>query len=394
MDIQTFFCRLSAELLVGLCLLLMIVPATAQDEPPPPQFLYRDENHLVLINGYTGETTEFSFEVTASDYFAWSPDGQYLLARLKDEETNASCLNLYDVDTLAWVSNEPISCGVWDAIFSADGTRIVYTVNGKTNGSLWLYSLADKISQELYRTTEGDGLNDVGISDIQWSPTETYLTFVSYRSLMAGTLNTMVVMDVKTQHHFNVNGGNTYFASYYPIWSADDRWFLIRLQGEYVTSFAVQETNHKGDVYLVNSETGEQYRLTYTPAVYESIYWTDDGRIAYAVSIPQETTLTLEQAKRVEVVPPEDIVEPEPVDIEAYQEARNSGNNIVSPDNNIRAWVSFDPTQPEALTNVLNIGDILSESRTVNFTAPIPKSYQYSNILIGWRPSDYPYPQG
>jgi hypothetical protein len=92
--------------LVGIVSLLMLLPATAQDELHPPQFLYRDENRLILLNGYTGEATELSMEVADRDRFEWSPDGRYLLARLLNDEDSRYCLNLYDVDLDVWVYNQ------------------------------------------------------------------------------------------------------------------------------------------------------------------------------------------------------------------------------------------------------------------------------------------------
>ncbi|HEX2907558.1 MAG TPA: hypothetical protein VHO69_11890 [Phototrophicaceae bacterium] len=376
-------------MLLILCLLLSL-PAAAQDEPAP-QFLYRDENHLVLLNGYTGAATELPIEVTEQDHFAWSPDGRYLLARIHDAN-DSPCLNLYDVDKLAWVYEEPISCDVWEAVFSSDSTRIAYAANGDTNGALWLYNIADESHQELYRTTNGNEANPSGIQTMRWSPTKTYLTFESFHWIMGGTINFLEVLNIETGHYFSVEGGG-YYAHFNPIWNADDGWFLLILQEEYVTSFAVPMTNHEGDVYLINSETGEQYRLTYTPAVAEyDVHWTDDGKITYEVMTVHETILTLEQAQHVEVMPDEDIVMPEPIAEEDYPGSQQR-DVMVSPDPDVGAWVSASSNKG---VSKLNIGYFFSESYydEVYFSTFIPDDYQWSNVLIGWRPSAYPYPQG
>ena len=115
--------RLPIMLLIAFYVLLSTMLVTAQDEPPAPQFLYRNENRLVLLNGYTGEATELPFEVVGGDHFTWSPDGRYLLALLQDDEPSKYCLNLYDVDVQVWVYNKPIACAVGIANFSADGAR-------------------------------------------------------------------------------------------------------------------------------------------------------------------------------------------------------------------------------------------------------------------------------
>lgn len=105
--------------LIVLCL-FPTTPVQAQDESsqPAPQFLYRDDTRLILVDGYTGETTELPFEVTNYDRFVWSPDGLYLMTRLHNEENRAYCLNLYDVDALEWLYDEPISCSAGEAVFT------------------------------------------------------------------------------------------------------------------------------------------------------------------------------------------------------------------------------------------------------------------------------------
>ncbi|MBZ0304422.1 MAG: hypothetical protein K8J31_32095 [Anaerolineae bacterium] len=369
-------------------------PVSAQDEPPP-QFLYRDENRLVLVNGYTGETAELPIEVADQDHFDWSPDGQYLLARLQEETTDSYCLNLYDVDAQEWVYGEPISCGVPEAIFSPESTHIVYETNDGTNLMVRLYSIENETSQELYRTIQEIEQMSKGIEQFTWSPTGAYLTFIDYTWIMGGTLNALVVLNVENGNYAVVSAPNPYYASYDPIWSADDRWFLILLKEEYVTNGVVTMTNHQGDVYLVNSDTGEQYRLTYTPAAPEvDIRWTEAGTIAFTMVVQLEMALTIEEALEVEPVPPEEIIEPEVIDTEnLFLSMRGV---IISPDPNIGAWGSTIETQPGSGEYEFNIGYVSPDARTANFTTLIPGYYLYPNsrIIIGWRPSDYPYPIG
>jgi Tol biopolymer transport system component len=360
--------------------------------------LYRDENHLVLLDGYSGDATQLSFEVTKSDQFSWSPDGKYLLSRLHegDDNTLTYCLNLYDVDAQKWAYPKPISCTVNEALFNADGSEIVYTTDTGTNGLLWRYTLADKKSQKLYQTTEGDNFSPMGISGVQWSPTETYLTFIHYRQILGGTLNFFVVLNIESQDTTGVIGGDGYYAYYDPIWSKDDRWFLITLQDQYVTSGTIPYTNDEGDVYLVNAETGNEYRLTYTPAVREgNIHWTDNGKISFNVTTVQvqDFTYTPQQAMHVEALPNDQIVYPDEVNPDDYYP--NPLKDVtVSPDPNIGAWVSskYPEQEGDPTTWELNIGDIVfSPSPKANFSVPVPESYQYSNVLIGWRPTDYDY---
>ena len=179
---------LPSILLISL-LLLTTSLITAQDEPPAPQFLYRNDNQLVLINGYTGEATELPFDVTERDRFAWSPNGQYLVGQFHHDRNYGSCLNLYDVNSQEWVFDKPLSCSVQDVLFSTDNTQFVYSTIDKSKGALWLYNLEAETLEELYHTAEGGNDYDVGISRITWSPTERYLTFVDFDWIMGGTMN-------------------------------------------------------------------------------------------------------------------------------------------------------------------------------------------------------------
>ena len=81
-------------LLIGFVLFGVSI-VLAQDDVPAPQFLYRNGNHLVLLDGYTGEASELPFEVVEQDRFEWSPDGRYILAlQNRDSATYTYCLNL------------------------------------------------------------------------------------------------------------------------------------------------------------------------------------------------------------------------------------------------------------------------------------------------------------
>jgi hypothetical protein len=378
-------------LLISL-LLLTTSLVIAQDEPPAPQFLYRNENRLVLINGYTGEATELPFDVSERDRFAWSPDGKYLLTRLSDIETHLYCLNLYDVDIQEWVYNEPLACSVEEAIFSTNSKQLIYTIRDESNEILWIHDFESGTTQELYQTTIGSANYEAGISHFEWSPTTKYLTFNVYRWIMGGTLNGLVVMNIETLGHITLHAPNTYYASYYPIWSTDDSWFLIVLKDEYVTNGVVPHTNHLGDVYLMNSDTGAKYRITYTPTVREvDVRWTEDRSIAFTEVIEQEWIFTIEEAMNVVEVPREEIVTPEPFDTENYFNS-SSSDILVSPDSERIAWVVSTEGHDGNRIYELNFGS--TYSRTVEFSIPLPESYQFNNIIIGWRPSDYPYPQG
>ncbi len=384
--------------LIAVCLWLMTISVSAQDAPAP-EFLYRDANRLVLLDGYTGEKTELPLEVTKHDQIEWSPDGRYLVIRLDEDPSDTNfnfCLNLYDVDRREWFSSEPISCAVQGVAFFSDSQRLVYTTTDQINATLWLYSLESGSSQELYQTTDGNELMPSGISDLKFSPTERYLTFVDYTAIMGGTLNTLGLMSVDNWNCVFVPAPNTYYASYDPIWSDTDRWFLIILKDEYVTSGTLPQTNHRGDVYLVDSETGDKYRITYTPAEYEyDIRWTEDGEITFrAITMIEDNfSFTTEEAMSIETIPDSEIVQPEPITAEDFSLPRGVAPGMVSPDPNLTAWIgSFNQASAEGGFVELSIG--YWRPATIKFTVSIPAASAYERVIIGWRPSDYPYPEG
>lgn len=379
--------RLLTIFLISLCPLLMSRPAYTQDEAPAPQFLFRDGNHLVLVNGYTGETSQLPFAVSDNDYFSWSPDGKYLQVLSREDSADYTfCLNLYDVDALAWLYDEPLACAVKWAIFSLDSTRLVYITTDGLNGALWLYNLADETTQEIYQAESRNKINRAGIGGMQWSPAETYLTFEVQDWVMGGSLNRLVVMNVADRTSFTVNARSSYYAYYHPIWSQDENWFLIILKEQYATSGPVA-TNDAGDIYLVNTATGEKVRVTYTPTVSEyDVGWTEDGQITFKQI--QETILTLEQALNVPEVLPEDIVTPEPVDYEILHYSPH--DVVVSPDTNVAAWIKSEGAGLN--DDVLYVGLIAGFDSV--FNRKLPESYQIRSIVIGWRPSNYPYPPG
>jgi Tol biopolymer transport system component len=386
--------------LIAVSLWLLTISVSAQNDPAP-EFLYRDGNRLVLLNGYTGEKTELPLEVTRYDQIEWSPDGRYLVTRLDEDPSDTNfifCLNLYDVDRREWFSSEPISCAVQGVAFFSDSKRLLYTTTDQINATLWLYSLESGSRQELYRTTDGNELMPSGISDLRLSPKERYLSFVDYTEIMGGTINEFVVMNTAEQDYVTISAPDTYYAHYTPIWSPNDDWFLIVMQEDYVTSGALASTNHQGDLYLVNPETGEMFRITYTPAGFETdIRWTEDGEIAFrtVTMIEDNFSFTTEEAMSIETIPDSEIVQPEPITAEDFSLRRGGVPGMVSPDPNLTAWIgSFNQISAEGGFVELKIGFWIDQAPIINVTISIPATSTYERVIIGWRPTDYPYPEG
>jgi len=88
----------------------------------------------------------------------------------------------------------------------------------------------------------------------------------------------------------------------------------------------------------------------------------------------------------VKVVPSDQIITPEPVEV-VYHSLWES--YIISPNKNIAAWLSQKSQADKDYR--LTIGNIVSSPPTEIFSVPISEPDQPNNILIGWRPSNYPY---
>jgi hypothetical protein len=366
-------------------LLLAFVPALAQEEARPPQFLYRDGARLVLVNAETGEA-EVLADIYASqrDSFQWSPDGQYLRGMLNVGEGQIIqwCLNLYDVDAQMWLSDKPVACDVDEAVFSHDATRIAYAINdlrGTGNGILWVYEIASGTHIKLWETTDGSKFHPEGINNIAWSPNDQCLNFDRWGAMMGGNRNSLGIVCLEPgQPHF-FTGGTGYYALYDPVWSPDDEWVLLVLQEEYVTSGSLPFTNHQGDLYLINAIDGQSYRLTHTPAKAETnVHWTADGEIAY--DIQQLVRLTVNDAAQVEAPDPSEIVTPEPINPLDYP----VGGVYRLPDGRIGAWISpTELTTPGDSSRTLHIG----VANGVDYMALLPDNYENLNVIIGWRPT-------
>jgi len=211
----------------------------SQNNTPAPQFLYRSRNHLVLVNGYTGESTELPIEVTDQDKFVWSPDGKYIQASLYVEKKGL-CLNLYDPDKQAWVYSQPIACGVQEALFSRDSSRIFYSTyeqsHDQTNSKMWVYNLQDETRREVYgMSSSKQALFGYTFINLKWSPTSTYLTFESSQFALSGNNVSLVIVNVETGKSVTLNAPSIYDATYNPIWSSDDHWFVLILKDQYAS---------------------------------------------------------------------------------------------------------------------------------------------------------------
>ncbi len=310
--------------LFPLLIVLLITPftLTAQEDAHPPQFLYRDGDQLVLISLVEGGTSATSAlpNITAQrgDRFVWSPNGDYLAGILLVTESFTGCLNLYSMGELDWVYTEPIACGVEEFIFTPDASQLIYSVRHETSGEWRIFTLSTRHDEALYATEPTESqTTSTYVCCANWSPSGKYFYFEDRFQIMGGSNNYLVMMDFTTRETYALSAPNAYYANYSPIWSTDEEWYLLTLQEEYVTSGALAQTNHMGDVYLIQASDGETYRITYTPAEAEiDVHWTDDGTIAFRnhVSYYVDHDFSVEEALAMPEADPATIITPEPVD--------------------------------------------------------------------------------
>ncbi len=378
--------------LIPLLLVLLITPFTlhAQEEEHPPQFLYRDGAQLMLVS-ITGETSEALPlpNVVAGDYdrFVWSSDGRYLLTMSAPDVFSTYCLNVYDIARLDWIGDIPIACYVSDAQFSHDGTALAYSTTDysehegrrfPTNADVWLLDLQQQSTESIYHWYWSDTPDQfsIGLVGLRWSPHDGYLTFVKTLSLLSSNDRFLIVYNIASATSYSPQVSTSSYASYDPIWAADEAWFLLHLQEEYWShNFP---TNHEGDVFLVHASDGEQYRLTYTPAERESnIRWTEDGRVAF--DVVQSVYLEVDEALSISQPDPNSIIRPEQAELEDMF----LQGLYVFEESDLAAWVISKGESPY----ILHIGAFTGRQHA--YSTQLGEDYNLQTGIIGWRPTGH-----
>ncbi|MBK8028288.1 MAG: hypothetical protein IPK17_02020 [Chloroflexi bacterium] len=368
--------------LIPLLLFLLITPftLTAQDAHPP-QFLYRDGDQLVLVS-ITGDTSEAvplpTISVGGNDQIRWSPDGRSLLTlTASDGRLFSYCLNVYDVERLRWMYEAPIACHVREAQFAHDSSTIAFSVDMGENEQLWLYKLADDTAVMVTETTNGITGFEAYVVRLRWSPTDKYLLWEQIKDMMGGGSSTLYVRDLTNNFTYTIIAGfDGYYASYNPIWSPDEEWFLLGLREEYI------RTNHKGDVYLVHAIDGTLHRITYTPAEEEwNLRWTDDGHIGF--DVVHSRYLSLEDALGIPETEIDAALEPAPYDPRVLAVLSRFPDRVSKLD----GWiVSTGESIDNPARLILYIGDFTANWEQL-FSAELPRDYRTDTGIIGWRPT-------
>lgn len=384
---QSKSAMLRLTVLVILSVFYSSIRTLSAQENLSTQLLFRDGSDLILVDTVTGEERILAgVQVAERDRFEWSPKGKYILGFLSRGQGHFErCLYIYDVDSEIWLYEEPIACQIEAAEFSHNEEFVAFSTRtaDEINGSLWIWDLAFGRSDQLVQTEDGNAVNAAGITDIHWSPTDSYITAIDYRWILGGTVNGLTVANRESGHIYGLSAGGGYYASYKPIWSPDDNWFLMTLQEEYVTSGSEPYTNHEGDLYLFRSDDGEAYRLTYTPAQYEfNPHWTDEGQIGYTVF--QTLLLSVEDAINISAPNPETIIQPKEIvrdyrttcmGLNSYYELRDS-----------TFMVALCPPHPET-SGAQDYLVIYQDEDTIyarELSEAVPSDSR--NIIIGWRP--------
>jgi Tol biopolymer transport system component len=342
--------------------------ARAQGDVIEAQYeaLIKFEDRYVLWNVVTDTLTELpDLEVLQYRRPIWSPDGNYLLIYPYGEDN--CCTGVYDVVRQTWDEHQFENYAVW----SPSGEFILHTIEHESEIELVLYNWATGDSEVIY-SIEVDVFG-AGISDLSWSPDSQSIFFIEYSGGMGGTFNAGNVLYLPTRAVFSLNDGNdTWYARYDPNWSPNGRYLLFWMQttAPIVRASSIVHDAEVGDVYLMDTYTGERHRVTNTPLESEfGIRWSEDGR-QIIFTLNQDVTVSLEDALLLDDPLTDRSVIPE---LSALEEDGYSAS-IPSPDGRWEVWTSFNGCE---LRIINQLGEMVSYLSNYEMC---------ENFFVSWRP--------
>lgn len=296
-------------------IVLTVTQAQENISEPAKELLYREGNHLYLLNSESGESRQLTgLETRFLNRWEWSPDGRYLAELVTDNQESGYFLRIYDVEQQAWLDNVNLFVAYSHAFkWSPDSKTIAYSYNQAGQGSLRLFDLVTGEARIIYENPApipGD-LNFWGVGGgIWWAPDGKHLLSIDFYNISGGSDNyiTLTKLNGDKQQLYG-----QYYAAYRPIWSPDGQWFLVILEKNYfsrtIEGYVTADDGEYGDLYLYNVD-GSQYRITTTPASAETfIHWSADGAQFFFAS---QNTLNSVKIKNVH----KGSSTPIPVDIE------------------------------------------------------------------------------
>jgi hypothetical protein len=358
-----------------LCLLIVLtVSVHAQDNTSAPQFLYRNGEQLFLVDASTGAETLLP-DINASEiaYHIWSPNGRYLLTSTR---TGDQCLNVYDVDALAWVNATPFACQAYSYSFSHDSSQIAYTIYHEDDGVLEIYDIGDNAIRRINTDTP---FRDV-FGNIGWSSTDEYLSFNQSTDGADGSITQFKVFSL-AQNAVTVTEE---YNSSSPIWSPDGQWFLLRQKPEEGQFLPV----YTSDLFLYRAADGEHFRVTNTPFVFEEVFgWTEDGEIYYTIEVEQR--IAVEEAM-TQVLPVMDQAEIEshvsPLDYyrAVYDSDYGEPLTYVSPEHDYIVILEYIQDSPqEEMILVIWLERVNTQERVFSSQPFVPADFAFWD----WRPA-------
>jgi Tol biopolymer transport system component len=364
---------------IALCALVFGWGQVAAQEPERnEQVLLREGKSVALWDidtqtlEYLPDLNNYYFHPTRSPngrYLdrIWSPDGRYLLIQ---PQVASPAIQIYDLQERRFLSQ---SFG-YEATWSPDGKIIAYLTLDSRDPvvrSLHLYCWLEGYEKIIYRATNHEVAYSLKLGSLEWSPNSQSLFFSEvYHSGFTSVEHAMLL---------NLGSGSArevdvrLSADYRPLWSPNGNYFILQLEQTPGYENPPQNDTEVGDLYVVDVETGQLIRITFTPFAYESdIAWSSDGKtISYNTT--ETRSLRLDEALNL----PQDFTDPP---IPYLSRVEMEGGNLVS----------ISPTgQYEFWNGMMYRVYITDDEGDIIATLGGPETitdYRDNYDFLGWRP--------
>lgn len=210
----------------------------------------------------------------------WSPNSTAILFQSDRDHPDTGYNDIYLMNAvgtgLARLTTEPNDDS--SAAWSPDGNRIVF--QSLRNGTFYqIYSMnADGTNQHNLSNSTGNDLQP------SWSPDGSKIAFASER----GGSASIYVMSADGSQQTRLTWGDAPFRDEQPVWSPDGTKLAFTSTRDSVVE-SWQETDEEGgviqrsavrtnrEVYVMNADGSNQFRLTNGPGNDDSPYWSPDG---------------------------------------------------------------------------------------------------------------------
>jgi hypothetical protein len=268
-------------------------PTRASLSEDRDELLFRKDGKLYLVDVTAGISVHLrEIQSDFSDYWYWSPDGNYLMGMVEDGQIAdyPRSLHIYDVENTAWIEGINIGLGFSSNLaWLPDSKRFSYGIDHKNWAEIRIHDLESGLDKALYTSPESYNIYGDGVGQQWWSPDGMHLLFTTYVGGMAGSTNSLYVAKSDGTGMSMIT--SAYYGTYYSVWSPDGKWFLLSMRGDYTDS------NSHGDLYLYSAAGGSALRLTSTPDFSEFNYhWSSDSTSIHFEADHESITLELASA--------------------------------------------------------------------------------------------------